>query len=124
MKNKQIIALTALLTAISAVSLPAMAQHSIEPGQPIVGSIHVREAVLESQLTNDFNAGLINPLELANMRRDLRCDQMQGRKLSHALSRIDGNRRGENCRQAGCVPRHADGERSRQGGRLPAPPTL
>ncbi len=89
MKNKQLIALTALLTAISGLSLPAMAQHSIEPGQPIVGSIHVREAVLDSQLTNDFNAGLIDPLELANMRRDLdaiKCKEESYRMRSQGLT--------------------------------------
>ena len=66
-----------------------MAEHSIQPGQPIVGSIHVREAVLESQLTNDFNAGLIDPLELppcGEISDAIKCKEENYRMRSQGLT--------------------------------------
>jgi len=50
---------------------PALAQYSIQGEQPAVGQLHVQEARLSQQLTNDYNQGLIDPFELSNMTRDL-----------------------------------------------------
>jgi hypothetical protein len=50
---------------------PAFAQHSLLFEQPNVGDLHVKEAELESRLNIAYNNGLIDPLELANMHRDL-----------------------------------------------------
>lgn len=59
------------VSAVIAASSTALAQSTLEPGQPVVGKLHVVEANLEAQLSHDYDAGLIDPLELANMRRDL-----------------------------------------------------
>lgn len=50
---------------------PSFAQHSLLYEQPNVGDLHAKEAMLESKLTSAYNLGLIDPLELANMHRDL-----------------------------------------------------
>lgn len=63
--------LAAVISLIAGFTAPARAQHSVEPGQPIVGGIHVREVMLENALTSNYLSGIIDPLELANMRRDL-----------------------------------------------------
>lgn len=62
---------SAVISLIIGSTGTAFCQSSLEPGQPVVGGLHVVESNLDAQLTHDYNAGLIDPLELANMRRDL-----------------------------------------------------
>lgn len=81
-----VLSLAALLIASSGA---AFSQSSLEPGQPVVGTLHVIESNLDSQLTHDYNAGLIDPLELANMRRDLDAIKVREEKYrmrTHGLS--------------------------------------
>ncbi len=81
-----VLSLAALLIASSGA---AFSQSSLEPGQPVVGSLHVIESNLDRQLTHDYNAGLIDPLELANMRRDLDAIKVREEKYrmrTHGLS--------------------------------------
>lgn len=64
----------ALFLAIAStvcVTLPAQAQYSIVGEQPAVGGLHVKEAHLLAQLNRDYQLGLVDPFELANMTRDL-----------------------------------------------------
>lgn len=68
-KLRTLAAVAVLATSVTVGAV--LAQSTNEPGQPVVGSLHVIEANLDAQLTHDYNAGLIDPLELANMRRDL-----------------------------------------------------
>lgn len=72
MKSRNtLLTVTAAIVASFSINLPVSAQSSLEPNQPVVGNLHVVEANLEAQLKHDYNAGLIDPLELANMQRDL-----------------------------------------------------
>ncbi|HEY9714513.1 MAG TPA: hypothetical protein V6C72_13690 [Chroococcales cyanobacterium] len=64
-------AATASLLGLCTISLPAFAQYSLFYEQPNVGALHVKEAELDTKLTRAYKLGLIDPLELANMRRDL-----------------------------------------------------
>lgn len=68
---RQALAVTAMLGTCVTFSLPAHAEYSVFNGQPIAGPLHIKEAQLQQQLNNDYQLGLIDPYELANMGRDL-----------------------------------------------------
>ena len=52
-------------------ALPSQAEYAIVGEQPAVGSLHTKEAELLSRLNHDYELGLIDPYELANLTRDL-----------------------------------------------------
>ncbi|HEY9712743.1 MAG TPA: hypothetical protein V6C72_04700 [Chroococcales cyanobacterium] len=62
------VALLAFCTSL--IALPAFATYPNET-QPALGSIKAQELNLDKRLTADFNKGLIDSMELAQMRRDL-----------------------------------------------------
>lgn len=69
---KQVIAAILGTSAASIImAKPAEAQYSIVGEQPAVGPLHLKEAQLLKQLNKDYQLGLIDPFELANMTRDL-----------------------------------------------------
>jgi hypothetical protein len=70
-KQIKLTAVTAALIAASSVAFPANAQYSVMKEQPAVGDLHVKEAQLEAEMASAYQLGLIDPMELANMRRDL-----------------------------------------------------
>jgi len=67
----KITALAAALIAASFTAFPAQAQYSVMKEQPAIGELHAKEVQLEAKLINAYQLGLIDPMELANMRRDL-----------------------------------------------------
>jgi hypothetical protein len=87
--RENVLTTTAAIVLTMANSTPTFAQQTLEPGQPVVGHLHVVEANLEAQLNHDYNAGIIDPLELANMQRDLdaiKVKEESYRMRSHGMS--------------------------------------
>lgn len=58
------------VAAVAAFALPSNAEYALDE-QPVVGSLHTMEAHLEKQLNRDYQMGVIDPYELANLGRDL-----------------------------------------------------
>jgi hypothetical protein len=86
---------SAVISLIIGSTGTAFCQSSLEPGQPVVGGLHVVESNLDAQLTHDYNAGLIDPLELANMRRDLDAIKVKEEKYrmrTHGITDEDEQR--------------------------------
>jgi hypothetical protein len=77
-------AVTVALIAASCAAFPANAQYSVMKEQPAVGDLHAKEAQLEAELASAYKLGLIDPLELANMRRDL--DAIRVKEESYRMS--------------------------------------
>jgi len=67
-------AITSLTLAFGAVlifGLPAQARFDYDNWQPVKGQIHTQEDRLEKAINKDYNKGMIDSLELAQLRRDL-----------------------------------------------------
>lgn len=80
-------AMSATMLAVAAVvsfTLPSRAQYALDE-QPVVGQLHAKEAQLEAQLNRDYQLGVIDPFELANLGRDL--DAIRVKEESYRMSR-------------------------------------
>jgi len=87
LKQNKLTALAVAVIAASSVAFPARAQYSVMKEQPAVGDLHAKEAQLEAEMASAYQLGLIDPLELANMRRDL--DAIRVKEESYRM-RPDG----------------------------------
>lgn len=82
-------AITSLTLALGAViiyGLPAQARFDYDNWQPVKGRIHMQENRLEKSLNCAYNKGMIDSLELAQLRRDL-----DGIKAQEDEYRMDHN---------------------------------
>jgi len=87
-------ALTSLTLAFGAVliyGLPAQARFDYDNWQPVKGQIHKQENRLEKSLNSAYDKGMIDSLELAELRRDL-----DGIKAQEDEYRMDHNGLGAN----------------------------
>lgn len=87
-------ALTSLTLAFGAVliyGLPAQARFDYDNWQPVKGQIHKQENRLEKSLNAAYDKGMIDSLELAQLRRDL-----DGIKAQEDEYRMDHNGLGAN----------------------------
>lgn len=73
------------------IGMPAQARFDYDNWQPVKGQIHRQEDRLEKQLNKDYNKGLIDTNELAQLRRDL-----DGIKVQEDEFRMDHNGLGAN----------------------------
>lgn len=81
-----ITSLTLALGAIVICGLPAQARFDYDNWQPVKGRIHTQENRLEKSLNCAYNRGMIDSLELAQLRRDL-----DGIKAQEDEYRMDHN---------------------------------
>ena len=57
--------------ALAAVSFaPCLAQDEVNNNQPVTGPLNKAEARIQAKLTQDYNKGLINDNQLAQLQRD------------------------------------------------------
>lgn len=82
--------LTAVFGAILICGLPAQARFDYDNWQPVKGQIHRQEDRLEKQLNGAYDKGMIDTMELAQMRRDL-----DGIKVQEDEFRVDHNGLGQ-----------------------------
>ncbi|HEY9773822.1 MAG TPA: hypothetical protein V6C81_08430 [Planktothrix sp.] len=63
--------IAALGFGICMLAAPAFAQNQLTNGEPIVGSLHTREANLQTCMNMAFESGQIDSTQLAQYQRDL-----------------------------------------------------
>ncbi|MDZ4836732.1 MAG: hypothetical protein SGJ27_23375 [Candidatus Melainabacteria bacterium] len=88
--NKTAISLTVAFGTVLICVLPAQARFDYDNWQPVQGRIHQQENRLEQRLNKDYNRGMIDSNELAQMRRDL-----DGIKTQEDEFRVDHNGLGQ-----------------------------
>lgn len=87
MNNKTAItSLTLAFGTFFIVGMPAQARFDYDNWQPVKGQIHRQENKLEEKLNRDYDRGIIDCMELAQMRRDL-----DGIKVQEDEFRVDHN---------------------------------
>jgi len=80
-----LVAFVAATAVHTSSAWPVIAQPDLGLGRSVAGETHIKEAGLEAQLTHNFHAGLLDPLELANMRRDL--DAIRVKEEAYCMSK-------------------------------------
>lgn len=70
-KTTKIISTTFAVATVFSIGMPAQARYDFWNNQPQPGAIHQKENRIEARLQRDYNRGLIDSNEFAQMQRDL-----------------------------------------------------
>lgn len=89
--NIKIMGVTIAVGAVLSIGMPAQARYDFWNNQPQPGAIHQKENRIEARLQRDYNRGMIDSNEFAQMQRDL-----DGITVQEDEFRVDHNGLGAN----------------------------